>query len=508
MKNGLKNKKLFSPSGLFFIIFFLLSGIALIYWFHASHTIPDFKNVNFKVNGKNLIIENNGEITLHPHDIVGIDKVNTTGFPYANIRLVSESIDAEALRYEPALLSGLLPGNEIFGHYLFNVQVYCRNNAIGRFDIIVRPYVEDWLQKAGKIIFPNSRAAFLEKAASFAPESREINQQLISAYLDAEMNSKAIEMLESEWNKREEQYTLMKLWELYKLTDNINGQISVTGRFVEKGWDTNKLWLAEQAAIFEKTGDIAGAVKNYEKLLDGLDEKESIPVIKHIAFLSAENDDFLNAVKYYLEAVKLGSDDPNIFYNLASIYERQGNFEEAGKTLAMAVGMTPHDIQNRLKLASEAAESKKWEEVIKWTDEILLIRPEFKDALILKAAALDAAGNKKELDDVYAKLLEIEPRNQIILSNRAVLALEFDNLTLSLELFRKYLEIVPEDREARALVFDILCREGRLEEATVEAKALLLVLPVEPLFFTVIGNLLAKAGNHVLLLNTMEEAFL
>ena len=508
MKNGLKNKKRFSSTGLLFIVLLLLSSTVLIYRYHVSYSVPGFKNIIFKVNGNYQSIENNGVITLHPHDIVFIEKINTTGVFPSDIPLVCESIDVEAMQEEPLLLSGLLPGNEIFNHYLFGVQVYCRDSKIGSFNIAVQPYVEDWLQRAGKIINPDSRVVFLEKAASVVPNSREISRELLSAYMHAGMNDKTIEMLESEWNKSGEQDILVKLWEQYKVTDNVDGQISVAGRFIEKGWDSNNLWLAEQAAIFEKTGNIPKAVKCYEKLIAGLEGKERIPVAEHIAFISAENNAFDDAVKYYLEAVKLGSGDPNIFYNLAAVYDRQGKFKEAGEALARAVSANPADIPNRLRFASEAVESKKWEDALRWTNEILLIQPELKDALMLKAEALDAVGNGKELDAVYEKLLKIEPANQTVLFNRAVLALESDNPVLSLKLFEKYLEIIPEDKDARAFVFDILCREGRLEDAVSEARKLSSLLPGEPVFFSAIGNLLVKAENHVLLLNTMEEALL
>lgn len=484
----------------------VVSAFALGWWFwHGMYAGPPrLKSILLVINDEPHDILSGETIALHPMDRVKILKISTTiPFNY-DVRLATKGFDVSALRYEEKKLADMFTDEEIFDHHRFRIHVMYRNKELGRMDWDVQPYVEDWLDKADRIIDRDKRLAILERGLCLLPDDRELQKRLLSDYRFLKQWKKAAAMLEEIWDKNHEYHTLVELLEVYTKKSDKAGIISVLKRLVklDPGDVKARYQLAE---ALEESGKLKHAIKEYKGLLSLINEKDKLEIYKTLGYLYNRTGQSKAAISSYLKATELDKKDANLYYNLSCLCEKIRQKEKADVYLSRAIELSPRDVKSRLKLAQRLMEKGELVRAKKYLLQVLNIKQDSIEALRLMARLLEKRGGKKDLIKTYKKILDLDPRNETVMYNLGALEYEAGNLKVSLPYFKKYLEAYPKEAGVHEILFDIYKRQKKAGPAFKEAMTLVELKPKEISTYHFIFDHLNASGDYDNIIRVMKK---
>lgn len=488
MQKRKKKKPAFHSPAFWLIILLVIGALTAGWWlWHNTYAISHRLNyILITVNGEPQKIVSGEAVSLHPKDKVRVLKISTNIPLNLGVRLAAKGFDVSALQYEEMGLSALLPGQEIFDHYRFRIRVMYRNEELTYMDWDIRPYAEDWLDRADRLIDRAKRLAMLERALGLLPEDRQIRQRLLDEYKSQKLWKQVAGMLEDMAAKEPDQETLIEILDAYTAMQSKDGIISVLNRIVKLDPDDleARYRLAE---VLEGEGKLKAAIREYEAVLKrsgkkGADAESGIRIAalcKHLGYLCTETGYFKKAIHFYLKAVSLDRKDANVYYNLSYLYEKIDQKEKSALYLDKAVRLKSGDVEGRLKLAHGLMEKGDLKKAEKYLEEVLDKKPESLEALLLMAQVMEKQGNKKGLRKIYERILSSEPENETVIYNLGGLLYETGELKESLHYFKRYLILHPEDAAVHTIVFDIYKKGKNTEEALREARTLVELRPNE-----------------------------
>ncbi|MBW1785408.1 MAG: tetratricopeptide repeat protein [Deltaproteobacteria bacterium] len=506
MQRKTKKKSLLSRP-VFWIILLLVVASFAAGWYvrHFRNTLsPHFEYFLISVNQEQRKIVAGKTTRLHPADRVRIQQVATNVPLNFRIRLVSEGIDAEALQFEEMRLSDLLPHKEMFDHYRFRVRVKYRNKDLGYSDWEVRPYPADWLDEADRILETERRIVFLARARELLPEDDRIRQRLLTEYKAAGRPAQAAAMLEEGLSKNVSRERLSGLLELYRAMSAEDRIISVLRRIVSLDPDDldARIELAER---LEKQGGEDESIKQYQEILKRVGPAEQLILCKQLAYMYTESGRFDKAVKYYLKAAELDDGDANLYYNISYLYEKLGEREKADNYLAKALDLKSDDTESRLKLARKRVEEGRLKDARQYLREVLEREPRLLSAWVMMADILDKMKDKQGLMAAYEQILAIDPENETVIYNLAVMQYEAGDLKKSLPHFKKYLEFRPEDVSVHSILFHIYKTLKNAPLAFKQAQILIELKPNELELYHYMFQYLSSKGAYGQMIPLMKR---
>ncbi len=445
-----------------------MAGAAFWFWGARYGGPSRFNFLVLKINRETVKILPGEKITLHPSDRVELVSISTNIPGSLGVRLYSEGIDIEALKDSELTAGELLGSRDPFDHYSFKVEVKYKNSLLGYLDLEIRPYLEDWMEKANRIINPDQRILFLEKAASLLPEERTIKERLLAEYKSSGYLQKAAALVEKKVSSEGGREKLRELADLYLRSGDTKGLISALEKLLDLAPEDARARL-ELAEAFEKTEKWEAAVLQYEALLIKASEEAAVPIHKRLGYAYIKIGRLEKAIDSFLAAAKWDQKDANLYYNLAYLYEKKGDSEKAAFYLRNAVVLNPDDTAGRLRLAERFIEASEWKRAEEIVSEVLSRSPDSKEALLMLAKVFEGMKALDRLAEIYKRLCQIEPQDDIFLYNLAVVEYERGNLDQALRLLGNYLEMHGEDEAARRILLDIYRKKGDSESAAKEA---------------------------------------
>ena len=495
-----------SRTAFWVIITLLIAAFSVVWWFWPGlHNLsPEFYFLLLEKNGQPLKLLNGEVLHLHPQDRLRLLKISTNITFNIGVRLVASGIDVNALFYETLPVATLLPDRSVLRQREFRIQVKQYNENLGYLDVVVEPYVEDWLERADRTIDPDRKIKILEEGREFAPEDTQIRNRLLEAYKSQKKWSKAATMLEAMAKEKPDETLLADLLDLYEAMGNRDGVISVLERLADlKPKDANvKLRLA---IALEEAGKPKEAAALYENAVKLLEKAKRLPIYKTLGFLYTDMGQIDKAITAYLNAVELDQKDANLYYNLSTLFEKAGNKERADFFLAKAISLQPEDMEGRLKLAESLSKAGKYQEAEKHLTEILNKKPDSVKAMVLLVPVLEKQGDKKRLIEIYKKMLSLDPKNETLAYNIAVLEYEAGRFKESVPYFEKYLESHPDDVEVHSLLFDIFKKLNKEDLVLRESHALIRLKPKEIGPYYTIFEILNKRGDYRSMIKEMQQ---
>jgi tetratricopeptide (TPR) repeat protein len=452
----------------------VVGAFCFIWWVWPGlyNVSPQFNFILLEKNDQRLKILKGETLRLHPQDQVKILAVSTNITFNAGVRLVASEIDIKALTYDKIQLATLFPKETLFQQHRIRVFVKEKNRDMGYVDLVIEPYVEDWLEKGERTIDPERRIAILEEARHMAPQDNKIRERLIQDYRSLKRWPQAAKLLEEMVKEKPEEQEFFELFEVYESMNDSNGAVSVLRRLLQKTPDDSELRL-RLARTLEKAKKLPDAIREYEAVLGRLDPKEKLAVYKTLGFLYTETGDPDKAVASYLKAAELDKKDVNLYYNLATLYEKTGDKEKANQFLAQAVALQPEDIESRLNLAERLFNKGNLDEAQTYLDDVLRRKPDSLRTLLLLVQIADKKGDKKRLKELYEKVYALAPDNEIVLYNLGILDYEAGNWPKSTSYFEAYLKNHPKDVETLRFLLDLYKKEKKEDSAFAAARALL-----------------------------------
>jgi len=432
---------------------------------------PVFHHMVISHNGTEKRLFPEQTLYAHPNDRLRILKVDTS-LPFnRGIRLFSHGFDVNALQKE-TVLAWLLPGRDIFHRYTYSIQVKHNNDVIGELVLTIAPMTEDWLERANRIIDDKKRLSFLESAVEQNADDIRLKLRLADEYLARKRWKQGAQLLEEVLKTKDDPPLMRKLAHAYERLRQYDQAISTLKKIIAKSADDLELRV-HLAELLEKKGRIKEAIAEYTRMLPLLTKAEQTTLMKNIGYLSFQIGQRKDALEWYLKAAKHDKNDPNLYYNIGSLYDELKEPELAEKYLRMALELRKGDIDGRLRLAHSLFNKGKLKEVKNYIEETLAQDPNHLEALTIYANILEKEGDKQALRATYEKILAHDKKNTTILFNLGILEAEAGNATKSISYLEKLLTINPKDIEAREALFDVCQRFSKADLAYAQALELI-----------------------------------
>lgn len=474
-------------------------------WSCLFDVSPQFNYILIEKNELPLKLLTGEVLQLNPQDRIRILEISTNICFNYGVRLISSRFDVNALLYEAMTFSTLLSNRDIFNRYKFRVEVKRYNHEMGHMDIVVEPNVQDWLDRAERIIDKTKRVAMLERALKLVPNDHRIRDRLILEYKSLKSLPKVAQLLENMAREKPDQKILYDLLEVYEAMSKTDKMIFVLRKLVMISSDDVDVRLRLAFAL-EEAGEFKGAIKEYEELLKRMGREDRLPINKTLGYLYTKTNQIRKAISSYLNAVALDKKDVNLYYNLSSLYEEIGQKDKSDFFLKKAVSLKSKDIESRLKLAERMFKKGKLKEAEKYISEVLKRKSDSTEALLLMVKIQERQGNKKALKNIYEKLLSMDPNNEIIIHNLGALEFETGNLSASLKYFQRLVTQHPRDVELRSFLFDIYRSQKKDDLAFQEAQTLTTLRPKEIGPYNYMFEYLNRRGSYKKMIEIMKNA--
>jgi tetratricopeptide (TPR) repeat protein len=194
----------------------------------------------------------------------------------------------------------------------------------------------------------------------------------------------------------------------------------------------------------------------------------------------------------------------NLYYNLATLYEKEGDKEKANQFLAQAVALQPEDVESRLNLAESLFSKGSLDEAQSYLDEVVRRKPDSLRAVLLLVQIAEKKEDKKRLKDLYEKVYALAPDNEIVLYNLAVIEYEAGDWGKSLFHFEIYVKNHPKDAETIRFLFELYKREKKEDAAFATAKVLLSLNAGDPAPYPFVFEHLNARGDFKQMTEIME----
>lgn len=142
------------------------------------------------------------------------------------------------------------------------------------------------------------------------------------------------------------------------------------------------------------------------------DDNQKAEIYKYAGLCAYELGDQVSAKDYYLEAVKLGIDEPLVFDALAQLAKRQDDYESLIIVCNAVINSPGLDHQAyRLKLCSVYKKQKDGEKLLKVANEVLQNDPSNLKALEYKGAGYKYLKDMKNAFASYNQLYKMDAEN-------------------------------------------------------------------------------------------------
>jgi len=126
-----------------------------------------------------------------------------------------------------------------------------------------------------------------------------------------------------------------------------------------------------------------------------------------------------------------------VHYNLALVYEHQGQIDKAAAHYQQAAALNPNDFLSRINLGNLAARNNNWRQALTWYQQAAAIEPDSDGVQVNLGSAYIALGDLTQAEIHLNKALAINPSNIQALQNLTVLKAKRGDINKALELNSK-----------------------------------------------------------------------
>jgi serine/threonine-protein kinase len=206
------------------------------------------------------------------------------------------------------------------------------------------------------------------------------------------------------------------------------------------------------------------------------------------------------AIGYYRAALAVRPDNPGILESIGEMFLRLYQTEEAIAALRSAVKNAPPDHSSRGWLVNTLAEAGYWKEAEEECQQAQKVDPTNKFPPFRLAKACLAHHRYDEAITMFRKTLEIVPDDFSIHLNLGIIFTITNKHSEAAQAYRETLALQPTNYPLRRTLASELTRAGKPDEAIAELKLALvlqtmLALPPHPPFYEELGRLLRTQGR-------------
>lgn len=316
-----------------------------------------------------------------------------------------------------------------------------------------------------------------------SPEARNL---LAAIYMKSAKPQKAIQLLEPYVSEQtEEKHVIELLGTAYLLNEE---------------WDKGMLYLekASKLATFsKKTSKIETALSDWTKIAN--DFKTEAEVLETLSAL--QRGDWLSAEKTALAYMKTEGETALSHYLLGLVYEAKGSRDSAIQQYQIAMEFDPRFLQAQQQLAKLYAKEGNTQEANQVLNKVLLKSPNNLAVLLQKASLEEAEGEFAQALTHLQQAMNLYPNQPEPGQAIVVLYSRMKQPEKALDLCRSLYQQFPEDISVARLYGQLALESGRDKEAEMVFLHLLQKQPASPL---VLQNL-ARAEKNLGKWNAAED---
>jgi len=153
------------------------------------------------------------------------------------------------------------------------------------------------------------------------------------------------------------------------------------------------------------------------------------------------------AAKVYSRILDLNLRSPVNYVNLALIQAKMNHFDEAVRILERGIAALPGSVTLLSRLAHTYMAMGRLQKALDAWQAVLVIDPDYFDALLASAWILDLMGKKEEARGYFEKALAVEPENKFLRKNYALNLATMGNLKEAIGIYERLKQDFPDDYE-------------------------------------------------------------
>ena len=452
------------------LILLLAGGAAYFYFSDARPTfnvssissylpLPrKLESVTFLLNGREVKVEPNTELTLNPADSLELLKVQTDGWISWGVKAVSSDFDANVLNDKQVTIKEIWPEESFETPKQVKVQFVRWKMPIGEVTLLIRLDARDWLRKANSASDPELKVKYLENALKENPGNILVKTQLANLYLENKTYEKAGKLYEDVAKSGKSKSILERQLIVYKSQDKVDDALQIYLELLRLSQDPQDfkalLGYLQQHKSAQETANFL------QKHQGEIPKKFDNSLLLYVADLRTQTKNWSDAATAYEKAIKAGAKDPDIYYNLAVLYEKNNEVDRAIDTMEKYLQKNPNDLKSWMHLAELQEKKGSISQAQATYEKILQKSPKQKEAIVRLVSLAEQSKDKKALQSAYEKLADLQPNNKTVQFNLGVLYYEAKDWGKAGKAFGNVASIDAKDVESRKYLLDIYRKQN------------------------------------------------
>jgi tetratricopeptide (TPR) repeat protein len=270
----------------------------------------------------------------------------------------------------------------------------------------------------------------------------------------------------------------------------------------EKAYDQALAFLRDVVAEFPddveaqlRIGLIYGELKDYPKAIEQIKQvlssrPKELRVRDHLAYLYEEMKDYEQAIREYQTIIQVDDQYSDAYLHLGYLLYRLKRGDEALPYFRRVVALNPRMTEAVLMLGLTLLQVTRYEDAIEAFKDGLGKNPDSPDLHFNLGTAYDKMGRLDELIVEMEEAIRLDPKHADALNYLGYTYAERDmRLGDAVVLIQKALEIKPRNGYYLDSLAWAYYKLGRYQEALVEMKRAVEVVPDDPIFFEHLGDI-------------------
>jgi tetratricopeptide (TPR) repeat protein len=202
-----------------------------------------------------------------------------------------------------------------------------------------------------------------------------------------------------------------------------------------------------------------------------------------------------SAMSYYKKAIESDPFQAPFHSNLASLYTKKGDLEQAINELYQAYLIRPDDGNHAARLANAYLQKGDLENALIFSRKVVQLNPTEAGYYNNLGAILSKKGMHEEALDAFKKAIEIDPKDSIYLENLAKLYLALGRYEESILSYKRLIDLNPSAADYPNNLGVIYKKVGQLDDAIQLFQKALSLKPDNPIYAYNLADTLIEKGQ-------------
>jgi tetratricopeptide (TPR) repeat protein len=438
---------------------------------------PVVHSLEVEIRGIKTELRPGAKIDLQPNDTLAVLSISSNRPFNYNLRLYSPELDVFIFK-EPIVFARVFSEESFIQPKKLVIQVKEGSMVLANFTFSIRHSAFTLVKKAERVKDNKEKMTLFHQALIIEPDDLSIMRKLADVLLEEEKYQEAAVQYEEMHRREPSLDNLRKLLNIYQAAMDYRKVVGTYHRLIEVSSESDaRHYLYLLGQFQEELNQAAGAIETYRVLKDRLPAGQRVDILKKLGFMYAQADEIPKSIESYEEAGRIDTADPNIFQNLARLYQTIDDKEGYKNSLVRILKANPTDRETRYKLAELHAGAEEYEAAEMELRRLLAIDPDNLEVRFKLINILEKSRQPEAQIEEYEFLLDKVENSSVVRFNLSVLYFEAGKYERARKHLEELVRLDPQDKEARQYLFEVYVRQEKEDEAYNLAKELTRLSP-------------------------------